>query len=378
MRILFIIEYFPRKKSTDVRGGLEMRAFSIAAELSKKHQITVVTSREPDQPRIQLLGKIKIYRVGRERNYTNSGQIIKRLTFMMGVIIQGVKLDFDLVEADGFIAWFPALTLAKLKQKKSVMLVADTIETYLSKNYSVISSFMKLYEKLMIRSQWDAIIAISNVVAEKITKIYPRVTKIKTIYCGVRPSLYKSIKTKKRANFSICSISRFVEYKRINDLIEALIIVSKTIPKISLDIVGQGEDFDKIKNLCQKFNLNNVRLHGFIPRQNEVIKILKQAHIFCLASVVEGFGISTVEAFASGIPVILADIPVNHEVTQDRGVLFFKPKDAEDLAKKIIRLYKNKNLYNRLKYQGLAMAEKYDWKIISKQTLRLYENLLIN
>ena len=44
MKITYITEYFPYKNEEDITGGVEARCMNIAKELSKKHDITIITS----------------------------------------------------------------------------------------------------------------------------------------------------------------------------------------------------------------------------------------------------------------------------------------------------------------------------------------------
>ena len=101
--------------------------------------------------------------------------------------------------------------------------------------------------------------------------------------------------------------------------------------------------------------------------------MLKQAHIFCLPSVVEGFGLATIEAASCQTPYIITDIKVNKEITDNaKGGLIFKRKNIEDLKEKLIILLKDKNLYQQKQKQGLILARKYDWQKIATQTEKIY------
>lgn len=61
---------------------------------------------------------------------------------------------------------------------------------------------------------------------------------------------------------------------------------------------------------------------------------LTEADAVIMASSIEGFGLPIVEALASDTPVIASDIPVFREIGGDT-LLYFRPGDSEDLARKI-------------------------------------------
>lgn len=62
----------------------------------------------------------------------------------------------------------------------------------------------------------------------------------------------------------------------------------------------------------------------------------------------EAFGIVLLEAFACGKPVICSNIDGYNEVANENCALFFKNMDYEDLAQKILLLYNDKNLREKL------------------------------
>ena len=81
MKIVYITEYFPYQGEGDITGGVESRCFNIAKELSKKHEIIVITSWKNGQERNHNIDNIKIYRVGSNHGYSNEGNIASRLKF---------------------------------------------------------------------------------------------------------------------------------------------------------------------------------------------------------------------------------------------------------------------------------------------------------
>jgi glycosyltransferase involved in cell wall biosynthesis len=110
--------------------------------------------------------------------------------------------------------------------------------------------------------------------------------------------------------------------------------------KVSLDIVGKGTLHEKLKAYIDHEGFN-VRLCGSI---NHTSPLLGQYDFFIQASSHEGFGLSVLEAMACNIPVILSDIPVFRETTNNLASFF--PLDNAGKAAEIIRAtLSNKELY---------------------------------
>jgi glycosyltransferase involved in cell wall biosynthesis len=104
---------------------------------------------------------------------------------------------------------------------------------------------------------------------------------------------------------------------------------------ISLDIYGQGDLFNELQSYINEQQLP-VTLKGQIENISE---ILPNYHAFIMTSSFEGFGIAPVEAMAVGLPLLLSDLDVLREITDDKA-LFFNPEDPENIAEAIRKFIK--------------------------------------
>ena len=162
---------------------------------------------------------------------------------------------------------------------------------------------------------------------------------------------------------TIICVARLVKTKRIDQLIKAVLGLQ---PMPKLIIVGHGPQEKPLKNLAQ----GNVKFLQNLPRK-DLIQILRRSDLFCLPSVVEGFGIATIEAMACGLPAVLADIPVNREVTRNgQGAVFFEPENIADLTDKIKSI---RAVYKQKQIEAFNLAKTYSWRKIYQQTKKVYE-----
>lgn len=376
MKILLITEFFPSLKDIDVHGGVEARAFYVGRELARKHKVCVIATYEYDKPRYQKLFAMEISRVGIKRSYTRGGHLFIRFIFIIQSILEGLRIDFDIVEGSGLLGWIPTIVLGFLKRKKNILLIADTFDSYGKSTGLILFKLVILMEKLILKMPFTHAIVISEVVKNKIILLGVNPKKITVIYCGIPAEQIKSIARKKNKLPTIVTISRLVPYKRVIDVVEALMYVQEHIPTIQLKIIGSGEELESLKQRVHELNLEKkIIFYGFLPSYSKLLTILKRADVFCLPSLVEGFGIATVEALACGVPVITADLPIHHEITQNKGALFFKPKDSIDLANKIIDLLKQKKLYKKLQQETKFVLATYDWNKQINKTEDLYARL---
>lgn len=373
MKVLCITEFFPATTAIDAHGGMEVRAFYVANYLARRHEISIIASPEPGKPDFRL-PKLDIHRVGWTRSSSGSGQIVARWVFMLAAIWKGLGLDFDVVEGAGLVSWLPAWVLGIVKRKKKTIVVADTVDAYVA--VSPVSPFLKLYETFFLSRKWSGILCISKTIRQKIAPRLSGQTPVEVIYCGVDVQSASRLKIKKSSVQTICCVSRLVSYKRMSDLLQAAVNLKKKVPAVKIHIVGTGEELPRLKQFISSKQLQStVIFHGFIRSHLEVLKLIKSAHVFCLPSTVEGFGIVNVEALACGVPVVLPGLPLYREITGDRGVLFYQPENPSALARNLYKLLSNTWLYRRLQQQTRSVVQKYDWEIIGRKTQKLYESL---
>jgi glycosyltransferase involved in cell wall biosynthesis len=140
-------------------------------------------------------------------------------------------------------------------------------------------------------------------------------------------------------------LGRIGEEKGVKTLIDAW----RSLPELPLKIVGSGPDEEKYKRLVQTLNLRNVEFLGFRPHE-ECMDLLDRARFLVMPSLCyETFGLSIVEAFSHGKPVIASNLGAMADIVQD-GVtgLLFSPNDSEQLAEKARWLWNNVEEYETM------------------------------
>ena len=106
----------------------------------------------------------------------------------------------------------------------------------------------------------------------------------------------------------IVSSGRFVEAKRLHDLVRAFAIASRSAPGAVLALAGDGPLRQELEELVVSLGIKNrVYFFGMLsPGRTQTL--LKCADVFALVSGNEGFPCSLVEAMAAGLPCVVTDI----------------------------------------------------------------------
>jgi glycosyltransferase involved in cell wall biosynthesis len=94
--------------------------------------------------------------------------------------------------------------------------------------------------------------------------------------------------------------------------------------------------------------------------------------IFVFPSVCESFGMPMVEAMARGLPIVVADTPVNREITGDAG-LTFPTLDADALAAILAALISDAEKRGIYAARSLARARAFSWRAAALSTLAVLD-----
>jgi glycosyltransferase involved in cell wall biosynthesis len=90
---------------------------------------------------------------------------------------------------------------------------------------------------------------------------------------------------------------------------------------------------------------------------------------------VEGFGLTYLEAQSNKIPVLASDIPVAREILGD-SALFFDPTDQNDLISKLEKILRDDVVRNDLVAKSQVNLQRFVWEIAAEKTEEIYRKVL--
>jgi glycosyltransferase involved in cell wall biosynthesis len=161
-------------------------------------------------------------------------------------------------------------------------------------------------------------------------------------------------------------------HKNIKIVFEAL----QELPEIQLGIACSRNVFtDRVEKTAIEMGLENqVSFLGFVPDM-DLKKLYQKAIALVQPSLMEGFGLTGLEAMSAGVPVIAANSSCLPEV-YGKGALYFNPNDKSELIKRINDLINDKNLRQRMIKQGTKQVKKFSWKKTAELTFEGYQKAL--
>ncbi|HEU5218714.1 MAG TPA: glycosyltransferase family 4 protein [Gemmatimonadales bacterium] len=165
--------------------------------------------------------------------------------------------------------------------------------------------------------------------------------------------------------------------KGYEDLLRAVARLALPGRRWRLVIVGQTNHppWDRLQEVIGELGLQErVLFTGF---RTDVGDLLRTFDVFALSSTNEGFSLSTVQAMATGLPVVVTRSGGPEEIVRDEvDGLLVPPSQPEALAAGITRLVRDRELAGRLSAAAVRSArERFDIGIMLKAYQALYDEL---
>lgn len=160
----------------------------------------------------------------------------------------------------------------------------------------------------------------------------------------------------------ITYVGRTDAEKHLYVLVEAFArTLKQTKHDAHLLIVGSGTDLERLKNLTYELRIHShVTFTGRVTDE-EIVELHKVGDIFAMPSPAELQSIATLEAMASGKPVVAVDAGALGELCQDgRNGYLCEKDDIDQFAAALTALVDDKKLREAYGRESLAIAETHD------------------
>ena len=180
------------------------------------------------------------------------------------------------------------------------------------------------------------------------------------------------------AGLYILSVGSQEPGKNRTRLIQAFQRIQKRQAGLKLVVVGQPAwNYEGDAQLVRELGLQqHVRFLGYVP-DADLPALYTGAMFSVFPSLYEGFGLPVLESMASGTPVLTSNVGATAEVAGDAAVLV-DPYDVDAIAAAIARLVDEEELRKRLRTLGLERASQFSWNRTARETLAVYESILVS
>lgn len=182
--------------------------------------------------------------------------------------------------------------------------------------------------------------------------------------------------------FVLLSLRSWEKIYGVDIVAKAFVAASKSEPDLRLILLGKGSQETEIKEIFNDAGIMDHVYLGGVAAQNELPDYYQASDLYISASYSDGSSVSLMEALASGLPVLVSDIPGNQEwINQAKNGYLFETGSVEKLTNAILNIVKNKNLLPQIRQEARKTAEKKaNWdenfpKLLEAYQLALSSNL---
>ncbi len=241
-------------------------------------------------------------------------------------------------------------------------------------------SFVNLLERKALK-RLSVLLANSNMTSKTISRAYEISTeRINTVYLGMNVEIEpinKEIENYRLSQPKLLIVGGNIQRKGLPTLMEALRLLQEDYPDIKLQIVGKNQNIDKMKKMAKRLNIHDLTEFVGWVHPEKIQKYYKDASVFVMPSLMEGFGLVFLEAMAKGLPVIGGNVGGIPELIEDgKNGLLVTPRDPISLRNKIESLLKDKTLRRTLIHNGYDTIKEYSVTKMVNETITYYHQIL--
>lgn len=387
MKVLITIQSF----YPCVRGPV-INAFNIASRLkSKGVDCSILTT----YFKAKKSGSSEYFDGVRVTRYRTQFRLMKYCVTLG--MIKGLLQDCDLIHSHEYRAFQSDLgcLISKIRKKPFVI---NTDGNLLCYKY-IIKGLLKRVPYIMHNiftlkktvKNADRVIVTSKIEYDDAIRFGIEKKKLEIIPLGIDMTLYeafgkyglgeKDIEGLDNDKLKLLFVGRLSQDRRLEPIIYAIKDISDVIFYVvgaELNTSGFRETSytASLKKLVHKLGIENkVKFIGQVTGP-DLVKWYKGADIFINTSMYESFGLSILEAQASGLPVISTPVGIANEIIKDNYNGFIVSPDPKIIADRI-RSLSSKDLRRDFGAKSKDLVRNnFSWDIIVQKYLNVYETLV--
>ena len=198
------------------------------------------------------------------------------------------------------------------------------------------------------------------------------VTGVLAISCGIDAARFANQVPTSNLNPIFLFLGRLDDEKRIHILLRAVAKLTE-FPKVRVELVGDGGERENLERLARELGIaERVAFLGHVS-DKDLPAAYERCTAFVMPSIAELQSIATMEAMASGRPVIGADaMALPHLIHDGDNGYLFPPDDVDALSDRLRRvLVADQAELDRMSENSLHLIQAHD----IERTITIFEDL---
>lgn len=351
-------------------GGAENYLHELSRLWVKQgYQVTVFCGNDGKNPRYEVVDGVQIVRRG--------GFFTVYFWAVLYYIFR-FRGFYDLViDSENGIPFFTPLYVGRSKLLLIHHIHQEVFRNHLPWHLATFASFLE--GKLMpyvYKNQ--KVVTVSESSKQEILKLGKNIFGIIEI---VNPGIHnhKFLNLKKTKEPSFLYLGRLQPYKNIEVAIKAFADVLINHKEAVLTIAGFGESMNSLKKLTLDLAIEKSVIFTGRVSEDKKYELLAESWVMVQPSMIEGWGITVIEANASGTPVIASNVNgLRDSVVDGRTGLLIKPKDVKMFSKAMVDLIENREFRDYLSEQAQKWALNFSWEKSASKFLSIIKDDILS
>lgn len=344
-------------------------------------EVDVISLKRPGQSDKVALNGISIYRIQTRYPDEKRGKVnylVRLVTFLIRSSRILYKLNkrhpyhvihvHSVPDFEVFSAWY-----CKIKGSKIILDIHDIVPEFYSSKFNIsedsfVFTMLVWVEKMSIAFS-DHVIIANDIWKERLlsrsvgneNQCTAMINYPDPVLCGRDGRARED-----REKFVMLYPGTINEHQGIDIAVKAFDIIKNEMPNAEFQIYGEGPDKEKVEKLVRDLELDDrIIFHAPLPVE-EIVDVIFRADLGIVPKRGDGFGgeafsTKTMEFMALGVPVVISDTRIDRYYFNDDIALFFKSGDAEDLARNILKIYRDQSLRDRNIAGALEFIKSNNW-----------------
>jgi len=198
--------------------------------------------------------------------------------------------------------------------------------------------------------------------------------RVHVVYNGIDIAKYRKKEDSVRKEKLVLFLGRLTHQKGPEQFLRAAKKVHQYDKSARFLVVGEGGLLPRLIALSLELGIaDRVSFWGFVP-ENEKRDIYSMCDVYVMPSVSEPFGISALEAMASGTPCIISKNSGVSEIAKNCLLVDFW--DVDEMASQILALIRYPSMSRVMSSYEMKDAARLGWQDTAEKTIKVYNEVL--
>ncbi|HVP57614.1 MAG TPA: glycosyltransferase family 4 protein [bacterium] len=373
MKIGIVTEYY-----YPLLGGISEHVHNTKEKLQEMgHDVKIITSNcsafgnskhqfyNPSEPGVLRMGRgVPVYSNGSFAHMTIGTNLAAR----MRSILDSEK--FDLLHLHSPIV----VTLPPLAAREAKCALVGTFHTYFEG--SLVYSALKHYIQRSIVDRLDGQIAVSKVCTDALGRYFK--LRARVIPNGVDTDQFRPdvapLEEFDGGKLNLLFLSRFDPRNGLALMIKAFELIKADFADVRLIVIGNGPLNFYYRRLVPRELREDVRFEGLSKDKRPAY--YASCDVFCSPVMKASFGVTLLEAMASGKPIVATENSGYRELLGPEESILVPPKNPAAFAGAVVSLLKDVKLRREMGQNGRRKAMRYSWDKVTREIATYYDEIL--